>query len=160
MQSASRIRAVRAAGDHDGALRLALELVQAQPTDAELQYELACLNDYLGQEAAAVRHYNAAIAAGLSGDLLRSAYLGLGSTYRALGAYAEALTVLDDGVRQFPDALELRVFRAMALYNAGRAKEAVEVLLRVVAQATSDADVSSYRRAIELYAEDIERKWS
>jgi hypothetical protein len=48
----------------------------------------------------------------------------------------------------------------MALYNAGRAKEAVEVLLRVVAQATSDADVASYRRAIELYAEDIERKWS
>ena len=160
MQSANRIRELRAAGDLDAAVRLARELVRAEPTDAELQYEVACLHDYLGQEAAAVPHYNAAIAAGLSDDLLRSAYLGLGSTYRALGAYTDALGTLDEGVRRFPDALELRVFRAMALYNAGRAKEAVEALLRVVAQATSDADVASYRRAIELYAEDIDRKWS
>ena len=160
MESANRIRALRAAGDHDAALRLAQELVRVEPTDAELQYEVACLHDYFGQEAAAVPHYNAAIAAGLSDDLLRSAYLGLGSTYRALGAYAEALTTLDEGVRRFPKALELRVFRAMALYNAGRAKEAVEVLLRVVAQAASDTELASYRRAIELYAEDIDRKWS
>jgi tetratricopeptide (TPR) repeat protein len=160
MQSADRIRALRAAGEHDAALRLALELVRSMPADAELQYEVACLHDYLGQEAAAVGHYTAAIAAGLAGDQLRNAYLGLGSTYRALGAYAEALGTLDEGVRRFPDALELRVFRAMALYNAGRAKEAVESLLRVVAETTSDAELASYRRAIELYAEDIDRKWS
>lgn len=160
MQSASRIRALRAAGDHDAALQLALELVRAAPKDAELQYEVACLHDYLGQEAAAVGHYIAAIAAGLDGELLRNAYLGLGSTYRALGAYAEALATLDEGVRRFPAALELRVFQAMALYNAGRAKEAVETLLRVVAETTSDAELASYRRAIELYAEDIDRKWS
>jgi tetratricopeptide (TPR) repeat protein len=160
MQSASRVRSLRASGDHDAALRVALELLRVEPTNAELQYEAACLHDYLGQEAAAVSHYTAAIAAGLSDDLLRSAYLGLGSTYRALGAYTEALSTLDDGVRRFPDALELRVFRAMALYNAGRTKEAVEILLRVVAQATSDAELASYRSAIELYAEDIDRKWS
>lgn len=105
-------------------------------------------------------HYIAAIAAGLDGELLRNAYLGLGSTYRALGAYAEALATLDEGVRRFPAALELRVFQAMALYNAGRAKEAVETLLRVVAETTSDAELASYRKAIELYAEDIDRKWS
>lgn len=160
MPGADRIRALRAAGEHDAALRLALELLCATPADAGLQYEVACLHDYLGQEAAAVGHYTAAIAAGLSGDRLRSAYLGLGSTYRALGAYTEALGTLDEGVRRYPDALELRVFRAMALYNAGRAKEAVETLLRVIAQATSDAELASYREAIELYAQDIDRKWS
>lgn len=159
MEGASRIRALRAKGDYDAALKLARELVQFEPSDGELQYEVACLHDYLGQEAAAVPHYNAAIAAGLSDDLLRSAYLGLGSTHRALGAYAEALATLDEGVRRFPQALELQVFRAMALYNAGRAKEAVEVLLRVIAQATSDTELASYRRAIELYAEDIDRRW-
>jgi len=159
-QSASRIRSLRAAGDHDAALRLALELVGAEPTDAELQYEVACLLDYRGEEAAAVGHYTAAIAAGLSDHLLRSAYLGLGSTYRALGAYTESLATFDEGVRRFPDALELRVFRAMALYNAGQGKVAVETLLRVIAQTTSDVELARYRRAIELYAEDIDRKWS
>jgi hypothetical protein len=28
------------------------------------------------------------------------------------------------------------------------------------AQATSDAELAGYRRAIELHAEDIDRKWS
>jgi hypothetical protein len=37
MQSADRIRALRAAGEHDAALRLALELVRSMPADAELQ---------------------------------------------------------------------------------------------------------------------------
>jgi tetratricopeptide (TPR) repeat protein len=160
MESASRVRALRAGGDPEAALQLALELARIEADDAELQFEIACLHDFLGQEAAAIPYYKSAIAAGLSDDLLRSAYLGLGSTYRALGAYAEALTILDEGARRFPGALELRVFRAMALYNAGRFKESVEVLLRVIVQGASDAEIASYRRAIELYAEDIDRKWS
>lgn len=157
--NADRVRSLRAAGDHDAALRLALELVGVETTDAELQYEIACLLDYRGEEAAAVGHYTAAIAAGLRDDLLRSAYFGLGSTYRALGAYEQALATFDEGVRRFPDALDLKVFRAMALYNAGQGKVAVETLLRVVAQTTGDVELARYRRAIELYAEDIDRKW-
>jgi tetratricopeptide (TPR) repeat protein len=157
--NADRIRSLRANGDHDAALRLAHELVRAEPTDAEVQYEVACLFDYRGEEAAAVEYYTAAIAAGLSDDLLRSAYLGLGSTYRALGSYAQALATLDEGLCRFPGALDLKVFRAMALYNAGQGKEAVETLLRVVVQSTSDVELAKYRRAIELYADDIDRKW-
>jgi predicted Zn-dependent protease len=67
---------------------------------------------------------------------------------------------LDECVRRLPEAFVLRVFRAMRLYNAGRAKEAVEELLRVIAQATSDTELASYRKAIELCAEDIDRRWS
>ena len=158
--NADRIRSLRAAGDDDAALRLAFALVRTEPTDAELRYEVACLLDSRGEETAAVEHYTAAIAAGLSDDLLRSAYLGLGSTYRALGAYTQALATLNEGVRRFPEALELKVFRAMALYNAGQGKEAVETLLRAVVQATSDVELAKYRRAIELYSEDLDRTWS
>jgi tetratricopeptide (TPR) repeat protein len=100
-----------------------------------------------------------AISAGLSGEQLRGAYLGLGSTYRALGQYEDALAVFEEGLRNFPSAAELVVFRAMALYNLGRNKEAVAGLLTVVAGTSSDPAVQSYRRAISSYAEDLDRQW-
>jgi tetratricopeptide (TPR) repeat protein len=122
-------------------------------------YEAACVHDYLGFEAEAVPYYVTAIAAGLSPELLRRAYLGLGSTYRVLGRYSESLGVLDSGLVQFPGARELVVFRAMTLYNLGRSKEAVESLLGVVAETSADAHVQECGGAIALYAADIDRSW-
>jgi tetratricopeptide (TPR) repeat protein len=160
MESAvDHIRALRKQGLHEAALSLAADLAPAEPGNAELQYEAACVHDYVGREAAAVAFYLAAIAAGLTGDQLRGAYLGLGSTYRALGRYPEALAVFDEGLGKFPAATELRVFKAMTLYNTGSAKEAVASLLAVIAETSSDGMVQSYRRAIELYAEDLDRRW-
>jgi tetratricopeptide (TPR) repeat protein len=158
-QELLRIRALRAAGDHESALRLAQQQAALAVDDAELQFETACLYDYLGREADAVAHYRAAIDAGLEGESLRSAFVGLGSTFRALGRYPEALATFDAGLQAFPQAAELHVFRAMVLHNLGRGKEAVEVLLGIVARTTADPDVASYRRAIELYAEDLDRRW-
>ena len=48
----------------------------------------------------------------------------------------------------------------MALHNIGRSKQAVELLLTVLAEASSDAQIQSYREAILFYAQDIERSWS
>jgi tetratricopeptide (TPR) repeat protein len=156
---ADRIRSLRRQGSHEAACELAVELVRSHSHDALLQYEAACVHDYLGREADAVGYYVAAIEAGLTGEPLRGAYLGLGSTYRALGRYAEALATLDEGVGKFSDAEALQVFRAMALYNAGRGKDAVAALLGVVARTSADADVRGYRAAIELYADDLDRRW-
>ncbi len=160
MTDVERVRLLRKQGEHQAALQLALELVEREPKDALLQYEAACLHDYLGLEAAAVRFYVAAIAAGLSGMALRRAYLGLGSTYRALGQYSLSIETFNEGLAKFPQASELMVFRAMALYNVGSAKEAVAQLLAVVAETSNDGSVQSLRRAIMLYAEDLDRTWT
>ncbi|WP_345030218.1 tetratricopeptide repeat protein [Kutzneria kofuensis] len=88
-----------------------------------------------------------------------AAMLGLGSTYRTLGRYAEAVSVLSAGVAEFPDDRALAVFLAMALYNAGNAKEAVAGLLTVLADTSADPEVRRYERAIRLYAEDLDRVW-
>lgn len=159
MSSAERVRSLRKLGEHQAALRLAAELASQEPGDAQLQYEAACVHDYLGYEAAAVPFYLSAIAAGLSGGALRSTYLGLGSTYRALGRYEQALATFNEGLTTFPNAAELKVFRAMALYNVGRDKEAVAGLLTVIAETSNDHAVRSYCRAIALYAEDLDRQW-
>jgi len=157
--TAERIRLLRQQGEHEGARRVAVELASQEPEDAQVQYEAACVHDYLGHEAAAVPFYLAAITAGLSGEELRNAYLGLGSTYRALGRYQDALATFDEGLCNFPGAAELEVFKAMALYNMGRNKEAVANLLKVVTETSGDQAVQSLRRAIALYAEDLDRHW-
>ena len=156
---AEQIVALRHAGRHDEARTLAVALAARHPGDAMLQFQAACVHDFLGLEGRAVPYYLAALAGTLPQEQLRSAYLGLGSTYRALGRYAEAERTLEDGLARFPDAAELEVFLAMAQYNLGRSKQAVERLLRVLARTSGDAELQSYREAILLYAQDIERSW-
>lgn len=159
MDSIERIRLLRKKGEHLAALRLAAELAQQDAGNAQLQYEAACVHDYLGYEAAAVPFYQTAIAAGLSGEELRSAYLGLGSTYRALGQYEPALATLDEGLGIFPEATDLKLFRTMALYNIGKVKEAVATLLSITVATSNDPEVQRYRKAVMLYAEDLDRQW-
>jgi tetratricopeptide (TPR) repeat protein len=159
MSQTEQIRSLRRAGRHDEACTLAVSLAAAAPHDAELQYEAACVHDYLGREAAAVPYYIAALRGELPSEQWRSAYLGLGSTYRTLGRYVEAEATLREGLARYPGAAELQAFLAMALHNLGRSKEAVELLLTVLAHSSGDEQVRSYREAILFYAQDVEKSW-
>jgi tetratricopeptide (TPR) repeat protein len=159
MSPTEQVLSLRRAGKHEEACSLAVSLVGQFPQGAELQYQAACVHDFLGREAQAVPFYLAALSGSLSAEHLRSAYLGLGSTYRALGQYSEAERTLREGIARFPEAAELKVFLAMALHNLGQSKQAVELLLTVLAESSSDAQIQSYREAILFYAQDIERSW-
>lgn len=150
---------LRANGKHAEAKDLLVALVAQHPNDAELQYETACVHDFLGEEASAVVYYRAALLGRLSLEHLRGAYLGLGSTYRTLGRYTEAQVTLRQGLERFPEANEMKVFLAMTLHNLGQSTAAVECLLTLLANTSSDNDIQAYRRAILFYAEDIERIW-
>lgn len=142
------------------AKELLVALCAELPDDAGVNLQCAWAHDKLGLEAEAVPFYEKALELGLSGEDLEDALLGLGSTYRALGRYGDSLATLSKGVETFPDAHGMQVFRAMALYNEGRAKEACEVLLTLLADTTSDETISRYRSAIGVYAEDLDRTWS
>ena len=89
----------------------------------------------------------------------RGAFTGLGSTYRTLGRFAEARDTLEQGLADFPDAYDMRVFFAMADHNLGQSRKAVETLLSLLAQTTNDPAIAAYRRAIEFYAQDLDRTW-
>ncbi|MEZ6932602.1 tetratricopeptide repeat protein [Aeromonas sp. S16(2024)] len=135
-----------------------LQLIE-HPQHAELHYEVASLHDMQGREAQAIPLYQKAITLGLGEASLRGAWLGLGSSYRCTGQYTEALAAFDQGLARFPDAAEFRVFRAMTSYNLGHHKEGMETLLAVLAETTADPALVPYRRAIALYAEDLDRRW-
>ena len=78
---------LRAAGKHEQARELLVSLARRFPVDAVVQYEAACVHDFLGLEAEAVPFYLAALAGELPLPLRRSAFTGLGSTYRTLGSF-------------------------------------------------------------------------
>ena len=72
-----------------------LQLIE-HPQHAELHYEVASLHDMQGREAQAIPLYQKAIRLGLGETSLRGAWLGLGSSYRCTGQYAEALAAFDE----------------------------------------------------------------
>lgn len=152
--------AAREDGRDDEAYELLMVLHEKHPTDPQVNLQCAWINDKRGDEAEAVHYYEAAVAGGLQSGDLQHALLGLGSTYRTLGRYRESLEVLDRGVTEFPDDNGMKVFRAMSLYNSGRAKDACELLLEILATTDQEASIGRYQPAIATYAADLDRTWS
>ena len=151
--------ALREAGEDARALQVLLELEASSPDDAQVNLHCAWIHDKLGREEEAVPFYEKAISLGLRDEDLANALLGLGSTYRALGRYEEALETLSRGTETFPHHLGLRVFRALALYNEGRAKEACETLLSLLVATTEDDTIRAYTGALSEYSQDLDRIW-
>lgn len=148
---------LREDGRREEARERLLALCERFPLDSEVAYQTAWVHDTLGLEAEAVPHYVRAVEEpGLAPDDRRGALLGLGSTYRVLGRYAEAVTTLGDAAAEFPDDAALKTFLAMALYNTGRTHDAMEILLTLLATTSKDPGIAAYRPAIEHYAKDLD----
>ncbi len=152
--------ATRREGRNEEALAQLMALHDEWPDDAAVNLHCAWTHDKLGLEAEAVPYYERAIELGLERDDLEDALLGLGSTYRTLGRYDESLTTLTRGVEEFPDNPGMRVFRAMALYNNGRGKEACESLLDLIATTPQSEPLARYQPAILEYSKDLDRVWA
>ena len=140
-----------------------LELVVAYPDEAEITYQTAIVHDNLGLEREAIPFYVRTLAQGLSGPdtatgLMRRerAFLGLGSTYRALGEYQKAEETLRRGRAEFPQSRVLQVFLALALYNTQKPKEAMELVLTNLLETTSDETLQYYKRALSYYASHLD----
>lgn len=144
-------------GRYEDALQSALGMLSSSTQHPQLLYKVASLYDVLGLEQQAIPFYQAAIQNHLSGEDLRDAYLGLGSTYRALGRYHESLDTFDTGLQAFPNANEIKMFRAMTLYNLGHAKDAVAQLLLLMVESHSSTEITRYKKAIAFYCDDLDR---
>ncbi|MFF3320057.1 tetratricopeptide repeat protein [Streptomyces sp. NPDC003035] len=149
---------LREEGRQEEARDRLLELAVRYPDDAKVAYQTAWAHDVLGLEAEAVPFYERALkgpGTGLTEEDRRGALLGLGSTFRILGRYEEAVAVLRAAVEEFPADGALRTFLAMALFNTGEHHESAQLLLRLVATTSDDPYVRRYRAAIEYYARDL-----
>lgn len=135
-------------------------LVAEFPENAQVVYQYAWFFDAMGEEQSAIPHYEKAIALGtLSKEDLRSAMLGLGSTYRCVGLYQKAEAILRKGMAMYGDGAEFAVFLAMTLYNLERHQEAMILLLKHIGEAASNQHIKRYKKAILFYADNLDEVW-
>jgi Tetratrico peptide repeat len=83
-----QIRSALASKDYALAQTLADDWLSREPNLAAAHYFAAWSRDAQGLEADALIHYEKALKLGLSGEDLRGALLGAGSTYRNRGQLA------------------------------------------------------------------------
>lgn len=145
---------------------LLLELAAAYPDAAEITYQTAIVHDNLGREREAIPFYIQALEQDLSGSdpatkLMKRerTFLGLGSTYRALGEYQKAEEILRRGLEEFPQSRALQIFFAMALYNRQKYREAMELALTNLLETTSDETLQYYKRGLLYYASHLDESW-
>jgi len=135
---------------------LLLELLAVCPDDAEIHFQTGVVHDNMGMGAQAIPCYLRAVELGLSGPDLERCLLGLGSTYRYLGYYKEAVETLRRGVREFPENRAMQVLLAMALYNTNHYKEAMEIVLAHLLETTSDEKLQYFKRGLSYYAAHLD----
>lgn len=127
------------------------DLLTRDQSDPEVLLQIAYTNDALGNEHEALPYYEKVLAAGASDRL--GTWTGYGSTLRGCGRYEDALVAFDKGLKEFPGDAGLRTFRAMALHNLGRHREAVQDLLKILAET---GQVGGYERAVKFYADNLD----
>lgn len=150
---------LRKKGNYIESNEILLKLVQEFPDHASINYQCAWSFDLLGEEAKAVPFYEKGIRLGLPSKELEGALLGLGSTYRTLGKYKKSKKTLLKGIELFPNNKAIQTFYSMTLYNLNEHGEAMELLLNCLIETTSDAEIISYKKAIEFYSDKLDEVW-
>lgn len=150
--------ALREHGEHIAACTALSALSRDYPDDSEVLFQCAWAHDKAEMEAEALPFYERALAVpGLNDRQRQEALLGMGSTYRVLGRASDAVRVLERAVEEFPADNALRVFLAMARFDAGHRSAAFGALLFLLGELADDAAIHDYRRPIAQYADSYLR---
>ena len=147
-----QIRTALANKDYAVAQTLADDWLSREPHVAVAHYLAAWARDAQGLEADALVHYEKAFSLGITGENLRGALLGAGSTCRNLGQFTRSEEILGQGIQAYGDVSEFPAFLALTLYSAGRCREAISILLNLLADTASDIHIKRYGRALRYYA--------
>ena len=150
---------LRETQNHEEACQLLLALHSAFPDDPQVNYQCAWIHDLVGREREAIPFYKKSIETGLSGDDLKSALLGMGSTYRCIGEYQKSIDTFQHALALFPHSDEFNVFLAMAYYNMREHAKAMELLLNSLADTSGDEGILRYQRAIRFYSDKLDQTW-
>ena len=150
---------LREMGKHEEARSTLLALRAEFPDDPQVNYQCAWIHDLLGLEREAIPFYERALELGLQGDDLKSALLGLGSTYRCIGEYQKAIDTFQRALTLFETCYEFKVFLAMAYHNSHEHEKAMQLLLTSLGETSQDDGIQRYRRAIRFYSDKLNQTW-
>ena len=115
-------------------------------------FELAGSYDSTGRSDLAIPLYREALDAGLDGSRRRQAVIQLASSLRNIGHVEESLELLEAEAAECSDELDdaVAAFRALALAEVGREREALSLVLGALAP-----HLPRYQRSVAHYAQAL-----
>ncbi|MHA7963150.1 tetratricopeptide repeat protein [Paenibacillus sp. CAU 1782] len=159
MNKLERAIHLRESGQLEEAKTLLLDLLNQDPLNPSVWYQCAWVHDVMELEKEAIPYYKRALELDLRDEERQGAYVGLGSTLRALGMYKEAQHIFEEAISMYPDRREFQVFYAMVRFNQNAYSEAMEILLKQLADTSSDSGIQKYKKAIAFYCDKLSRVW-
>lgn len=149
-----------AVADRSGRDRVeaARTLVEQNPEDPRLVYELASALDADGQIQAAVEHYHQALRGGLREPHRFRAQIGLAVAMRALGQSREAAELLTELAAQRPDSAAVAVLLALLCADAGVPQDGVAQLVAFIMQHATGAEDVRHRVALMAAADELRHR--
>ena len=119
------------------------------PNDPDGLFERASALDSTGHSDLAVPLYEAALAAGVTGERRRRAVIQLASSLRTIDRSQESVALLTAELKQPSDHLDdaVKTVLALALTDVGREREAVSIAIGALA-----AHLPRYQRSMANYA--------
>ncbi|OTN75495.1 hypothetical protein A5886_000565 [Enterococcus sp. 8G7_MSG3316] len=135
-------------------------LQKEAPNNAMIHYQIGICFDNLGFTYDAIPCYKLAMTLGLPNHDLRRCFLGLGSSYRVTGQYAESLATLEKGTNQFPDYKPLQLFYALALFNTQQFDQALAQTFTTLLPDNQDPDIQYFAKGLQFYASHLDEQWS
>jgi tetratricopeptide (TPR) repeat protein len=120
--------------DMDSYVEAIVALAAQHPSSPIVRREAAYALDAIGDEEAAIGHYDAAYEIGLPDDEGPDFALSYGAILRSLGRFELALAILGNATTHFPDYAPLRIVLALTLQSVGQTNAAVATLLEVILQ--------------------------
>jgi tetratricopeptide (TPR) repeat protein len=127
-------------------------VAELPPVSAIALFERGAAFDSTGHPERAVPLYRSALENGLVGERRRRAVIQMASSLRNLGDPQEALTLLNAETDVASDNLDgaVATFRALALVDLGREREAVAVALMALSKY-----LPRYNRSVARYAQEL-----
>lgn len=138
--------------DFEGSLELMLELLNEIPMNPYLNYRIAWTYDSLAKSRLAIPFYIASLTLGLKEER-PNAIVGLGSCYRSVGEYENALKILEDGLVEFPENRSIRMFRSILLNALEKNDETVDTLIALLKYISEDGSIQKFEKALRVCAD-------
>ena len=126
-----------------------------RPHDAGARIRAAYALDRIGQESAAIAHYDAAWALGVPEGERRRFFVGYGSTLRNVGRLEQAVAILGEASAADPDYAPFRAFLGLALHSSGQHALALATMMEALLAVHGGATLDGFERALGEYCREL-----
>lgn len=137
-------------GNRKKALSHFKRLRELYPKNSGVWLHSAFLHDRMGLERQAIPLYKKSISLGLNNRELRDALVCLSSSFINIGRPKTAIGILRRAQARFPEDIAMKLFMALAFYEAGHSTQSVRLLAMTILNEKNQKALNPFRKVLKL----------